>query len=235
MKKTVLTYIFNDYDQLRDPSVVTPNWSYVCRTDAPMQANVWRPQVVAHEPPRETDPKRRASLTKIEHYRHVPADCDICVTIDGSTHINTNLDQFLSQHWTPDTDLLIATHPTRSCIYDEAIAVLHAKLDDPSIVIQQMERYAAVGFPRQYGLFGTRMMVKNNRSEQLHLVCQLWADEYRKGSRRDQLSLNFAIWKAEQMGVRLRIRTLNFHWLYRDSGLFRLALHNKSRTWASAN
>jgi len=33
MKKVVFTFIINGYDTLKDPTIVTPGWDYLCYSD----------------------------------------------------------------------------------------------------------------------------------------------------------------------------------------------------------
>lgn len=69
-----------------------------------------------------------------------------------------------------------------------------------------MHRYREVGFPEQYGLFETGIMIRNNRSRRLKGMCRIWANELVIGSKRDQLSLNYSIWKS---GNNIRIKAFD--------------------------
>ena len=227
LKKFIFTYIFDNYDNLKDPLVITPGWEYLCFSDKKINNTAWTQLDTETAYKNIKCSKRKASLLKIEHAKQVPPDCDIVVTLDGSMLLNTNLDDFINEFWEEGIDLLIARHPLRDCIYDEAEAVMNLKLDTPENVIPQMQRYFHEGFPPHQGLYGTRMMIKNNKSSKLRVVCEIWADEYKRGSRRDQLSLNYAIWKANKEGIHLNIKELDFDWLYHKSGMFQIRAHNR--------
>ncbi|MBD3320193.1 MAG: DUF616 domain-containing protein [Chitinivibrionales bacterium] len=230
-KNIIFTFIFGDYDSLKDPLVVTPGWDYYCISDRGIGSDIWKPVNVANKLRHIACPKRKASLLKIEHFKYIPPEYDICITLDGSMVLNTDLNDFIEENRESDPDLMIARHPDRTCIYDEAAVVLQAQLDTKENVVTHMQRYALQGFPRNQGLYGTRMMVKNNRSAGLRRMCEIWGREYRRGSRRDQLSMNYAIWKAKKEGIELTVKEFDFRELYFKSGKFMITRHKKILRW----
>lgn len=235
MKKAILTYILGGYDALRDPAVVTPGWDYVCVSDQGLKSEIWRPSPLNGRASDVPEDKRKAGLVKIGHYDFVGDDCDLCVTLDGSMRINCDLNSLLGEVWSEDADLAIARHPWRDCLYDEAREVKALGFDDPAVIARQIRRYRRQGFPRRFGLYATGMMIKNNRSPRLRRVCERWAAEYRAGSRRDQLSLTYAIWKEAQAGGEaLRVKTFDFMDVFRQRKLVEIADHRGSRLWPGA-
>jgi hypothetical protein len=233
MRKAIMTYIVGGYDTLKDPAVVTPGWDYLCFSDVGLGSDIWRPIPLDGRPLGVSCPKRRSSLIKILHHQFVDASYDVCITVDGSLLVNCDLDAFLEEFWWGrDAVFAVAQHPRRSCLYAEAEAVLERSLDDPKVVQTQVWKYAGAGFPRDYGLFGTRMMVKNNRSKRLREMCERWAEEYQKGSRRDQLSLTYALWRDDKAtGARLPIQAFDFEDVYRNRKLFAITEHLGSQRW----
>jgi len=227
-----MTYIVGGYDTLKDPAVVTPGWDYLCFSDDGLGSDIWRPMQLDGRPLGVSCPKRRSSLIKILHHQFVDASYDVCITVDGSLLVNCDLDAFLKEFWGDDAVFAVAEHPRRSCLYAEAEAVVEMGLDDSEVVQAQVRNYASAGFPRDYGLFGTRMMVKNNRSKRLRAMCERWAEEYQTGSRRDQLSLTYALWRdAEVTGERLPIRAFDFEDVYKTQELFAITKHLGSPRW----
>lgn len=71
MKKVVVTYIFGKYDTLKDPTVLTPGWDYLCFSDLGLSTKVWHSVSPNESALASTCPKRRASLLKIQHYNHI--------------------------------------------------------------------------------------------------------------------------------------------------------------------
>lgn len=232
MKKVVFTFIINGYDTLKDPTIVTPGWDYLCYSDEGLSSEVWQSVRSNGLPVGVTCPKRRASLLKIEHHKTLAEGYDLCITLDGSMRINVNLDDFLAEFWTSGTDMAIARHPHRNCVYDEGLEVVKQTLDDPQVVHDQLRRYEAAGYPRNQGLYGTRMMVKEMHSQRLRRACDRWSLEYRAGSRRDQLSLNYALWQEERATAEpLRLQTFDFNEVYRVRKLFEIHRHLGTNRW----
>jgi hypothetical protein len=231
MRKVIMTYIVGDYDTLKDPTVVTPGWDYISLSDEGIGSDVWRPVPLAGRPQGVDCPKRRTSLIKILQHDYVDDDCEVCITVDGSMQVNCDLDAFLDEFWPPGTLFTLAKHPKRTCLYDEAAAVVDMRFDDPAVVEAQVARYRAAGFPAAYGLYGTRLMVKDNRSPRLRSVCERWADEYRAGSRRDQLSLTYALWCDAQEHGELPMRSFDFDVVFRSRELFSIGRHLRRDRW----
>ena len=232
MKKVIFTYIIDGYDTLKDPSVVTPGWDYLCFSDVGLGSSVWQSVNSNGLPVGVTDAKRRASLLKIEHHRTLAEGYDLCITLDGSMKVNVNLNDFLAEFWTADADMAIAKHPKRNCVYDEGQVVLDQVMDDPVVVRDQLRRYELAQYPPNHGLYGTRMMVKNMHSERLRRACDRWSEEYRAGSRRDQLSLNYALWKEELVtSDPVRLKIFNFNEVYRERKLFEIYPHLGESVW----
>lgn len=230
-KKAIVTYNFANYDSLKEPAVITDGWDYLVVSDGQVQSDAWR-SVRVPALQSVICPKRRSSILKIASHRYVPDEYDLVVTLDASMRINCDLDEFVGEFHSPDSDLTLARHPKRQCLYDEADAVIKLQYDDPDLVGRQISRYRSDGFPERRGLYGTRMMVKNHRSSALRELCDVWAEEYMTGSRRDQLSLTYSIWKLGQAGLKeARITAFDFNEVYRRRHLFEITTHLGSRRW----
>jgi hypothetical protein len=48
MDKVIYTAIFGPYEELKEPTVITPGWKYICFTDQPLKSNVWNVNQVKH-------------------------------------------------------------------------------------------------------------------------------------------------------------------------------------------
>lgn len=88
-----------------------------------------------------------------------------------------------------------ATYGPRDCLYDEAAACIRRRKDDPAIIRAQMRRYESNGYPAHNGLVETSLVARLN-SARVSAFNELWWEEIRSGSRRDQLSFNYVAWKS---------------------------------------
>lgn len=86
------------------------------------------------------------------------------------------------------------SHPIRTCFYDEAIACIQDKKEEPLTLFKQVFRYFRKRVPINSGLYETSILVRNNRIKNLEFN-ELWWKEIKKFSRRDQIALSYALYK----------------------------------------
>src|SRR5262249_29419090 len=75
------------------------------------------------------------------------------------------------------------------------------RLDDPARIAAHMQRYRDNGYPVQNGLYTTRIIARWHDRMNVRKMCEVWWKEYLKGSRRDQLSFNYSIWKSPPIKI----------------------------------
>ena len=78
--------------------------------------------------------------------------------------------------------------------FDEAIACLRLRKDDPVAVNRQYRQMCREGFPRRYGLWETRVVVRHHVDPFCIRLCEAWARRLDAGSARDQIALPLALW-----------------------------------------
>lgn len=234
MRKAAYTFIIGDYDTPSPPAVLTPGWDYICFTDNQgLKSDIWQLRIsVRQDADGELDNKKFAMKHMILFHKYL-ADYDLSLSLGGQLQVNCNLDDWLGEYLQPDDDMLIARHPERDSIYDEAEVCKRDCLDDPQVIEAQMQRYRAEGYPRHHGLFTTGFILRRHDRANLQGMCELWYEEYLRGSRRDQLSLNYAIWKSAP----LRVKALDYAEQYQSRRHFILHEHKRplSRIWQPAN
>ena len=180
--KVIYTAISDNYDTLKDPSIITPGWQYICYTNnKALKSNVWKIIYVD-------------SLT-VKEQRNIkiitPFEYDVCIWIDGSIKINCDLDNFLKKYHKDFFTLM--KHPHRDCVYEEAVACMFKKKDKNCIIEKQVENYKQLQYPKHNGMVATGVIIRNNHPT-IKEFCQRWWREVALGSCRDQLSFNFTIW-----------------------------------------
>ncbi len=85
-------------------------------------------------------------------------------------------------------------HPDRACIYQEELACLKYRKDDPTTMRRQMQAYQADGYPPFSGLVETACVARRNNDE-CAAFNEGWWEQIERHSRRDQLSFNYVCWK----------------------------------------
>lgn len=200
-RKAVYTFIFGDYDDLKSPAVVTPGWDYICFTDDhTLRSDVWDVRVSPRRrSDRQLDHKKYAGKHKILFHRYLQGN-DLSLSIDANLELNCNLDDFMREHFRADDDMMIC-YQARDCVYDDAEQSKRRLIDQPGRIDTQMQRYLAVGYPAHNGLYMGGIIARRHDRANVRQMCDLWWQEHRRGSRRDQLSLNYAIWKSAPIKI----------------------------------
>lgn len=233
--KVIYTAIFGEKDELLQPKVIPKGYDFICFTDAKTAMNpsfkkpgVWRICVVT---PSHEDPVRSARKYKVLPHLFL-SEYVISVWIDGNIIVRQNPDPLIEKYL-GDANVAVYDHmqenfERRDCLYDEAEALI--KLyeergrfkDDPELIRMHVERYRAEGYPAHNGLLISSVMLRKHAELDAIALDELWWQEMERGSRRDQLSFNYAAWK---LGTK-------FNWIsgdVRDNPYFRRVYHPEHR------
>ncbi len=159
---------------------------------SPNEAWSWKVRSLQIDGP---DPIRIARRHKSQPHRILPG-FDIAVWIDGNVVPVGNVSELLDRFVDSGADFGVIPHPYRSSIYEEAELLIRYRRDDPDLIRRQIDRYRAEGLPESSGLTETNFLVMNLRSQKVLDALDLWCDEITKGSCRDQLSFDYAVWKS---------------------------------------
>ncbi len=182
MRKIIYTAISDDYDNLKDPAILTPGWKYICYTNnKSVKSNIWQ---VIYLDSLTTKEQRKIKIIP-------PFEYDLCIWCDGSMLINCNLDQFIEKYHTGYFTLM--NHPHRDCIYKEAEACIKLKKDDKEIICEQIEAYKNRGYPANNGMVATGILIRKNCGV-VKVFNQYWWSQVERYSKRDQLSFNIAVY-----------------------------------------
>ena len=136
MKVICYTAIIGKYDKLKEPKVVSEGFDYVCITDdVTLKSPIWK--IVPVTNPQRLDNSRQARKIKIL-CNSVLKEYDLSIWVDGNVLINCDLNIFLDENYHGE-DIVLHTHPVRSCIYESAKVCIVMDKDDHEISNKQME------------------------------------------------------------------------------------------------
>ncbi|MFL6261007.1 MAG: glycosyltransferase domain-containing protein [Thermoanaerobaculia bacterium] len=191
MRGVIYTAIAGGFDDLVAPAHRIPGIDYVCFSDdAAQRTQGWNVRPFDWN---GGDPNRVAKHVKILAHRYL-SEYDWSLWIDGNVHITGYLAPFLEAHLAQGL-LQAFRHPRRSCIYMEAVHCVNRAKDCPEVIARQMERYHREGMPIDFGLSENNVIFRYHREPRVREIMELWWQEIARGSRRDQLSLSFVLWK----------------------------------------
>jgi|TARA_B110000211_G_scaffold234875_1_gene307002 hypothetical protein len=229
MKKVIYTTIIGKYDILEEPSFIPEGYDFICFTDQKINKpnSIWEIRQVL---PLYKDNTRTARKYKILPHRFLP-EYDISIWTDGNELVVGDINK-LQEKYLKDKNMAIYNHMScwdkRDCVYEEAKAIFNLGnqnnnwKDDPSIITKQMERYVNEQYPPNNGLIVSGVMFRKHNKKDVINCMETWWTELKYGSRRDQLSFNYAAWKCNTQ----------FNWInqdIRDDGYVLEVKHNHQK------
>lgn len=175
--KTVYTCILGVWDDLKEPTVITPGWKYICFTDQPFASRVWEIKHIDAG----SDPQRKAREIKIMFHKYIGAVESLW--LDGSFHIQCDLNKFWSYFKSPFT---APRHPLRHCWEAEGRSCIANGRGNIQQVAAQMAAYKEQQVPMfQDNIISSGLLMRDKDSIPL---CEAWFAELSKWSTRDQLA-----------------------------------------------
>ncbi|WP_462381122.1 rhamnan synthesis F family protein [Pseudomonas sp. Marseille-QA0892] len=189
----LLTANAGSYDPVVVHEALDPEIDYIYMTDTEMpDYGFWKVQPLVCQKGSEIMAARRVKSSApchLQGYRYG-------IWVDANVLIRRSLRPYLDlAEANPNVPIFGIPHPVRSCIYEEAEAVVEHGKANQEKVEEQMIRYAAEGFPKKYGLIETNFLLFNLSHPLTPKIFELWAQELESKTHRDQLSLNYVLWK----------------------------------------
>lgn len=210
---TVYTAIFGKYEELKEPTVITPGVRYVCFTDQPFTSNVW--EIIQCDS--FLGNQRTARFYKIMYHRHI--DDELSLWVDGSFRIQVNIYDWWNKYFKPP--FTAPSHPIRSCVYEEGRICIKNKRGDEKEISNHIERYARMGVPKGLSLISSGILMRRNTPD-VQKLCEYWFDEVQHNSTRDQISFSKV---AHELGFNYH----SFYWDYRRAEDFKFKTHYHRR------
>lgn len=192
-KMVVYTCLTNGYDDLSSPIYKSPNVDYIVFTDNPnLQKEGWDTRYL--ENPLDLDARRLSRWPKILPHRFLP-EYTHSIYIDANLAVLGDLSHLINE--IQRTSLAVFEHPDgRKCLYEESDIVIQMGKDSADIVDNQMTHYAKHGFPRDYGMHECCILIRRHFDPLLMETMEIWWQELRQHSHRDQLSFSYARWRT---------------------------------------
>lgn len=191
-RKVVYTAIFGNYDHLKTPEYVNPNWDYVCFTDnRNVKSDVF---TVKHVDQRFGNVTKNARMVKLLSHLFL-INYDYSLWVDGSVKLRgKNIDELITNNLASDY-ISLHNHVKRDCVYEEADACMLAKKDGNDILAIQIAEYRNEGLPESVGVFETAQLARRHQAPEVALLNALWWRQLDAYSIRDQVALPYVFWK----------------------------------------
>lgn len=184
-RRVIYTAITNNYDKLIDDQPKVDGITYVCFTDNPeLKSDTWN--IVYVEGLNHKHPKARP-LKYVNTF-------DESLWIDSNVQLTYNpiaLFDYLNKK-----DIALFRAKLWDCAYQEAEVCKKHGLDSPEVIAEQIRFLKTQGYPENNGLHcGTVIARKHtNKVKQFN---RLWWKQINQYSKRDQISLDYCLWKTK--------------------------------------
>lgn len=190
-KRVAYTALIGRYERLNDqPVAASSNVDFVCFTDDPqIVSDTWIIRFVEPRFPR--DSIRSARYLKIMG-PELFNDYDESLWIDNSVLLKAPPEHILDE-WLATADFAAPLHSFRDSVAGEFDAVDAAGYDDPARLYEQLITYAATcpSVLREKP-YSTNLLARRHTTG-VRAAMQFWYEQILRYSRRDQLSLNYAL------------------------------------------
>jgi len=180
--RTVYTAIFGNYDDLKEPFVITNGWRYICYTDQDLKSDVWEIRKV---PVMECGPQKTARYYKIMFHESVEDPESLWV--DATFFINCDLNEWWKRYTYPFTTI---KHPFDDCIYKETKACQGAGKGNYIVLKNQIDCYRRLGVKKHDGLIASGVLMRK-MTPQVIEFCKLWWKQVHQWSPRDQIAFGY--------------------------------------------
>ena len=189
----VYTAMAGGYDAIPTPEELDPEVDYICFSDS----------ILEGEHPWEMRPLDyfNADRTRITRYYKLHPHAyfskyDYVIWIDSNILIRKNIiHKLIDTYNAGGNPIATIRHPERSCTYAEAKACQEFHFDDKTLIETQIERYRKAGLPEHDGLPETNIYVTAPQNPHSIKLFADWWQELENGSRRDQLSIMYVLFK----------------------------------------
>ena len=169
-KGVIYTAITGNYDNVKEPKYVNPDFDYILFTNNPeIKSDVWQVRLVDNE--EQLDNVRLARRIKILGHEFLP-EYDYSIWVDSKFEITDNLEEYMLTYRRQEP-ILCFMHYENDCVYKEKELCDFLKKDNSDIMEAQMERYRKEGYPAESGLVESGILVRDLKDDDCKRLCRL--------------------------------------------------------------
>lgn len=194
VKFVIYTVSTGKYDNIKEPIYIDNNIDYFVFTEQNINDNsIWKKKEIPEFL------KKMPALDQARYIKTHPheffAEYDYSMFIDGNIRITCDIKPLFYTLINSKRTIAIHKHQVRNCIYDEAKAIYVAGKATRKMLTSQMKKYKKDGFPSNYGLFETNIVIRKHNDPECKKIMDDWWNEMSIWTKRDQLSFTYSLWK----------------------------------------
>jgi hypothetical protein len=188
MKVIIYSVNIGSYDDFYNPKQIK-DYSYIYYTDTHYTGSKW--EFIKVDSVGCT--KRVSTIYKLGS--HLLPEHDISIYMDANMRITGDLTELVQMAMSSRKEIFLFKHPNRNCIYKEVQACIKLKKDEVTPLINHGDKYRRAGYPFDNGLYCSGFIIRKN-TVNVRYFNNFWHSEYKKGCKRDQISLPYALAKC---------------------------------------
>jgi hypothetical protein len=201
VKIAVITALSGNRERLYDPRIAYPGVDYYAFVDSPQNVSKWIVKPLLHfTMDKKYEARRNAKPYKLAPHLFVP-DYDFYIWHDVSHELVGDPYLIVKDYFSKEQDIALFRHTQRNCLYHEATELKKLMYDKEENINRQILFYRDEGMPENNGLYELSAFVRKN-NEKTQALGLAWMEHINRFSSRDQLSLNFLVWK---MGIAVSV------------------------------
>ena len=191
-KILIYTCITGGYDTPTDNFSHKPGYDYILISDQYIKTHSWKCLIPKFENMDHLDNTKKQRYIKTHPHELFP-EYNVVIWIDANTSINDILYDYIENNL--EFDITFKKHQFRHCLYDEINEVKILGKDNPELCDNLYDRYKSEGVPENNGLYETNIIISHQNNPTVQTIFNEWWKEIEQNSKRDQLSLNYILWK----------------------------------------
>lgn len=209
-RRVVYTALIGRYEQLNEqPVAAHSEVEFICFTDdEELTSDSWKIRVI--EPRFPLDTIRSARYLKVRG-PELLTEFDETLWIDNSVKLSAPPESLLAE-WLADADLALPNHSWRTSVIGEFDAVAVDGYDDPARVYEQLIHYTAILPHVLHETPYWTAILARRKTRSVDAAMAMWWDHLLRYSRRDQLSINFALTSTGVTANRVMVDNLSSTW-----------------------
>ena len=188
----------NHYDKLIEPKCINPNIDYICFTNNIYPLNsTWKiynlPNEIISFPSNKINRYIKFFPNKLKELEKY----DYTIYIDANSIILNDFKNIIEIINNTQRAFYLQPHGKRNNVNDEAQEVMRIHKDHPLKVIKTLRKFREDKFPDNLGLTNNNILIRKNHNDELNTLMELWWKFINEFSSRDQLGLQYCIWKQQ--------------------------------------
>ena len=138
--------------------------------------------------PEDIDNVLLSRKIKILPHQYLPDEYDCSIYVDANAIIYGEL-SLLTSYLSEDIGFAVSRHHERNSVKEEVSTLIERRMVPSKEATDQYLRYRSEGFKDDLGLAECSILVRKHKEKDLQMLMESWWDEFRRGVRRDQVSL----------------------------------------------